>query len=162
MDLQSRTPAREPRYVPDLPNNREGPQAREPFKCLNGWRLAKRPSDRQLQDTQKNTLIGPSLLRQRQSMSLNAWCPQSPCRPSSCTMFTSTLTGGNTFFAATGKKPLHLCTQGHFSCVWLCDFADCGLPGFSVRDGGSLGKNTGAYWKILVAIPSRALYFLLP
>ena len=41
MDLQSRTPAGEPLYVLDLPNNREGPQAREPFKCLNGWRLAK-------------------------------------------------------------------------------------------------------------------------
>ena len=23
-------------YVPDVPNNREGPQAREPTKCLNG------------------------------------------------------------------------------------------------------------------------------
>ena len=23
-------------YVPDAPNNREGPQAREPCKCLNG------------------------------------------------------------------------------------------------------------------------------
>ena len=32
-------------YVPDMVNNREGPQAREPSKCLNGWsyreRLAK-------------------------------------------------------------------------------------------------------------------------
>ena len=25
-------------YVPDVPNNREGPQAREPSKCLNRWR----------------------------------------------------------------------------------------------------------------------------
>ena len=24
-------------YVPDALNNREGPQAREPSKCLNGW-----------------------------------------------------------------------------------------------------------------------------
>ena len=29
----------------------------------------------------------------------------------------------------------------------------CGLPGFSVREKGSPGKNTGAYWPILVAIP---------
>ena len=32
-------------YVPDAQNNREGPQARKPSKCLNGWsyreRLAK-------------------------------------------------------------------------------------------------------------------------
>ena len=26
-----------PLYVPDVPNNREGPQAREPSKCLDGW-----------------------------------------------------------------------------------------------------------------------------
>ena len=35
----------EPLYVPDMLNNREGPQTREPSKCLNGWsyreRLAK-------------------------------------------------------------------------------------------------------------------------
>ena len=27
----------EPLYVPDVLNNREGPQAREPSKRLNGW-----------------------------------------------------------------------------------------------------------------------------
>ena len=31
--------------------------------------------------------------------------------------------------------------------------ADCGLPGFSVREGGSAGKNTGVYWPILVVTP---------
>ena len=38
-------PSRGPLYVPDAPNNREGPQARKPAKCLNrqsyGERLAK-------------------------------------------------------------------------------------------------------------------------
>ena len=34
---QSRNPASGPLYVPDPLNNREGPQAREPSKCLNGW-----------------------------------------------------------------------------------------------------------------------------
>ena len=34
---QSRNPACGPLYVPDPLNNREGPQAREPSKCLNGW-----------------------------------------------------------------------------------------------------------------------------
>ena len=33
VELQPRGPL----YVPDLPNNREGPQAKEPSKCLNGW-----------------------------------------------------------------------------------------------------------------------------
>ena len=35
----------------------------------------------------------------------------------------------------------------------LCDPVDCGLPGFSVREEGSTGKHTGAYWPKLVAIP---------
>ena len=48
------------------------------------------------------------------------------------------------------------------SCPTLCDPVDCGLPGFSVREGGSPGNNTRVYWPVLVAIPSRALYFLLP
>ena len=30
---------------------------------------------------------------------------------------------------------------------------DCGLPGFSVREGGSPGKNTGVYCPILGVIP---------
>ena len=29
-------------YVPDAPNNREGPQAREPSKCLNRWNYGER------------------------------------------------------------------------------------------------------------------------
>ena len=40
-----------------------------------------------------------------------------------------------------------------WSCPTLCNPVDCGLPGFSVRERGSPGKNTGAYWPILVAIP---------
>ena len=39
------------------------------------------------------------------------------------------------------------------SCVTLCGLVHCGLPGLSVRERGSPGKNTGPYWPILVAIP---------
>ena len=38
-------------------------------------------------------------------------------------------------------------------CLTLCDPVDCRLLGFSVREGDSPGKNTGAHWPILVAIP---------
>ena len=31
-----------PLYVPNAVNNREGPQAREPFKYLNGWNYRER------------------------------------------------------------------------------------------------------------------------
>ena len=41
-DLQSRTPPRGPLYVPDTPNNREVPQAREPSKCLEEWSYGER------------------------------------------------------------------------------------------------------------------------
>ena len=47
-ELQTRTPPRGPIYVPDAPNNREVPQAREPSKCLKEWsyggRVAKEAS----------------------------------------------------------------------------------------------------------------------
>ena len=51
------------------------------------------------------------------------------------------------------KKGLHVCKQGHLGHIQLCDPVDSGLPGFSVREGGSPGKNTGAYWPILVTTP---------
>jgi len=31
-----------PLYVPDAPNNRVGPQARKPSKCLNRWSYGER------------------------------------------------------------------------------------------------------------------------
>ena len=47
-------------YVPDAPNNREGPRVREHSKCLSEWKdWPKRPSDRQLQEARKKILIGP-------------------------------------------------------------------------------------------------------
>ena len=56
--------------------------------------------------------------------------------------------------AATGqKKVLCLCVQDCFCSVTLCDPVDCGLPAFSVSEGGSQGKHSGAYWPILVALP---------
>jgi len=41
--------------------------------------------------------------------------------------------------AATGEK------KRLGSCSTLCNPVDCGLPGFSVREKGSPGKNTGAH-----------------
>ena len=50
------------------------------------------------------------------------------------------------------KSLASTCARLLWLCLTLCDPVDCGLPGFSVREGGSPGKNTGAYWPILVAI----------
>ena len=137
--------------MPDTLNNREGPQAREPSKCLNGRnygeRLTKRLSDHQLQEARKKTLIGPQLLGQRQSVSRCTWHCQGSRKTSSCKPLTGTE-------LPQAKRVLHLCTQGHLSRVWtLCNPVDCGLPGFCVREVGSPSKNTREYWPILVAIP---------
>ena len=75
---------------------------------------------------------------------------QGPRKPSSCATFTLNSHWGT---AATGKKVLCLCGQGHSCSVSLCNPVDCGLPGFSDREQGSPGKNTGAYWPTLLAIP---------
>ena len=63
-ELQSRTPPRVPLSVPDALVYRVGPQPGGPLyvpEWAELWkRLAKeRPSDRQLPEAQKKTLIGP-------------------------------------------------------------------------------------------------------
>ena len=64
-------------------------------------------------------------------MSLHTWRCQSPHKLSSCATFMLNSHWGR---AATGKKILHLCTQGTLrSCPTPCDPIDCGLPGYSVR-----------------------------
>jgi len=49
--------------VPDATNNREGPQARKPFKCLNRWgcreSLARGLLIASYKRLEKKTLIGP-------------------------------------------------------------------------------------------------------
>ena len=85
-------------------------------------------------------------------MSLRTWRCQGPRKPSSCATFTLNSHGGR---ALTGKGSLvSMCTGLFQQCPTLCDPVDCGLSGFSVRKVGSPGKNTRAYWPMLVAIPS--------
>ena len=68
-------------------------------------------------------------------MSLHTWCYQGTHKSSSCATFVLNSHWGR---AATGKKVLPLCVQGHFASVRLFAYLlDCGLPGFSVREGGS-------------------------
>ena len=79
------------------------------------------------------------------------WVPPGAHKPGSCTTFTLNPHWGR---AATGKKRLASMLAGSLqSCPALCDPVDYCLLGFSVREGGPPGKNTGVYWPILVAIP---------
>ena len=84
-------------------------------------------------------------------MSLHTWGLQGPQKPGNCGTFMLNSHWGR---AATGKKSLvSMCTGSLQSSLTLCDPIDCGLPDFSEREWGFPGKNTGAYWPILVAIP---------
>ena len=117
----------------------------------------KRPSDGQVQEAQKKTLIGPYLLRQRQSVSLHTWRRQGPESQAAGTPSHSAHTGAE---LPQAKKSLVSMRPGSFlSCPTLCDPVDCGLPGYSDRERGFSRQE---YWSILAKYPSRALYFLLP
>ena len=138
--------------MPDVLNNREGPQVREPSKCLNRWRYRERqpkwPSDHHLQEAQKkhsDRAIIPVM--EAVPASLHTWRHQGPHKANSCITFTLNSHWGR---GVTGKKsPASM----HTGLLWLYPTLQlCGLPGFSVRERGSLGKNTRAYCPILVAI----------
>ena len=89
-------------------------------------------------------------------MSLHTWGCQGPRKPSSFTL--------NSHWGELpqAKIVLCLCVQDHLGRVRLCNSVDCGLPGFSVREGvlrARILEHMGQYW---LPYPSRALYFLLP
>ena len=106
-ELQSRTPARAALYVPDAPNNREGPQAREPSKYLNGQsygeRLAKEafwPPGARGSKKDSDRAITPVVEADRVPPHLHC---QSPHKPRSCVTFMHNSHWGR---AAAGKKHL--------------------------------------------------------
>ena len=85
-------------------------------------------------------------------MSLHTWSHHGPQKPSGCTTFMLNSHWGR---AATGKKSLmSMCTGSLQSCPTLCDAVDCGLPGFSVMEGGSPGQE---YWSVLTNAGCHAL-----
>ena len=89
-------------------------------------------------------------------MSLHTWCLQGPRKPSSCATFMVNSHWGR---AATGKKKSCVYAHRVTSVVSDSDPVDCGLPGFSIREGVFPGKNTGVCWPILVAIPFWSTIF---
>ena len=141
-------------YVPDAPNNREGPQAREPSKCLNrqsygerspATKGSKKDYDRAITLAAEAVhvpahLAPPGSLQAKQLRHLHAQ-----------------LSLGQSCHRQ--KNVLLLCTQDCLGRVQLCDPVDCGPPGFSVREECCPGKNTGGYWTLLVAIPFQSTVF---
>ena len=134
---------------------------------------AKSPSNHQLQEARKRTLIGPRLLWQRQSVSLHTWCHQGPCKPSSCATFTL---NPHCDRAATGKKKkvLYLCAQGRFRLsdsmppcrLWPARFL-CQGWGFSRQEYWSILAKTGLHALLEHYIsccpsPNSPRYLVLP
>ena len=144
--------------MPDALNYRLGPHPGCTFKCLNGrsygerlgkesfqspaTRGSKKDSDRAMTPVAEAVrvpahLVPPGSLQAKQLCHLHT----QPSLRQSCHR---------------GKKKKKSCVYVHrvaSGCLTLCHPVDCGLPGFSVRDGGSPGKNTGVYWPRPVAMP---------
>ena len=109
----------------------------------------KSPCDSQLQETRKKT--DRAIITAAEAVRVpGTWHRQGPCKPSSCTTFTLKSHWGR---AATGQKNLASACRMALVVSDSCNPVDCGVPGFSVREGGSPGKDTGVYWPILVSIP---------
>ena len=148
--------------MPDVLNNRKGPQAREPSKCLNehsyGERLAKeafwwpatgglrKDSERAITPA-KEAVHVPAHLVPREFPQAKLLC-HLHAQPSL----------GQSYHRQ--KKVLRLCTQGCFSPT-LCDPVDYGLPGFSVREGVLQARIQECFGQVWLPYPSRA-HFLLP
>ena len=106
----------------------------------------KRPSYRQLQDSDRAITPAAEAVHVPTHLVL----PGSPQAKQLCHLHAQLSLGQS---CHRQKKSVSMHTGSLRSCPTLCNLVDCGLPGFSVREGDSSGKNTGAYWPILVAIP---------
>ena len=110
-----------PLCVPDALNNREGPQARDPPKCLNGQsyeeRLAKEAFRSTATTGQKNDsdrAITPTV--EAVHIPAHLAPPGSPQAKQLCHLHAQLSLGQS---CHRQKKVLHLCTQGHFCHVQL-------------------------------------------
>ena len=153
---QSRTPARGgPTKCLTHGTTEKDPRQGSPLSAWTGGDTEKdwseRPSDHQLQEAWKKTLIGPWLLLQRQSMS--------------CTLGATSVSASKAAAHAqlsrgqSCHRQKKSCAYAHWVTSVVFDYLrPCGLwPARLLCQGrgASPGKNTGAYWPI----PSRALYF---
>ena len=84
-------------------------------------------------------------------MSLHTLHHHGPCKPSSCATFALNSHGGR---AATGQNNIYWVYAHRVTSVVSNSLRPCRLwPARLLCQGDSPGKNTGAYWQILVATP---------
>ena len=152
-----------PLYVPDALNNREGPQAREPSKCLNrqsyGERLtkealwlpatrgSKKDSDRAVTPAAEAVHVPPPL------------APSGPPWREQLQHLHAQPSLGQSCHSQKSLASMH--AELFWWCPILCNPVDSVLPGFSVNGvlQARMLECTGQYWS---PYSSRALYFLLP
>ena len=135
--------------MPDAQNNREGPQAREPSKCWNGWSYR--------EDSDRARSPAPEAVCVPEHLAARGPASQAAAPPSR-----STLPGAGLPQAKKKKSLVFMRAGSRRSCQTLCDPVACSLPGFSVREGvlqAGILEHIGQYW---LPHPSRALYFPLP
>ena len=107
-------------YVPDAPNNREGHQAREPSKCLNGW-SCEETGQRGLLITrykrfEKDSDRAITSVAEAVHVPEHFVLPGYPQAKQLHHLHTQLSLGQS---CHTQKKILCLCMQGHFGCVQL-------------------------------------------
>ena len=148
----------------DSPSNREGPQAREPFKCLNRQsyreRLAQKTCLSATRGSKKNSDRAITSATEAVRVPVHLVLPGSPQAKQQHHLHAQLSLGQSCHRQK--KKVMCLCAQGHLGPVRFCDPVDCGLPGFSVRKEvfqARILECIGQYW---LPFSSRALYFLLP
>ena len=151
-------------YVPDMPNNRERPQAREPYKFLNGQsygaRLAKEtfwsPATRDLKKESRRAITPAA---EAVCVPAHLVPPGSLQAKQLCHLHAQLSLGQNCHRQKKSLGSMH--TGSLRSCPTLCNPVDCGLPGFCVNGvlQARILEHTGQYW---LPNPSKALYFMLP
>ena len=133
-------------YVSDTPNNREGPQAREPSKCLKGQsyreRLAKEifwspATGGSKKDS--NRAITPAV--EAVSVPAHLAPPESLQAKQMCHLHAQLSLGQS---CHRQKRFVSMHAGSLWSCPTLRDLVDYGLPGFSVG-----GFSRQEYWSIL-------------
>ena len=137
--------------MPDVLNNKEGPQQRSPLSASTGGAMekdwSKKLFDHQLQEAWKKTdrAITPAV----EAVCIPAQlAPLSQAAaPPSC----STLTGAEVPQAK--KKKKKPCIYGYRVALVVSNFAPLWTVACQASQEDSPGKNSGAYWPILLAIP---------
>ena len=140
--------------MPDALNYRLGPHPGCTFKCLNGRSYGERLGKESFQSpatrgSKKDSDRATTPVAEAVRVPAHLVPPGSLQAKQLCHLHVQ-LSLGQSCHRQKNLVSMH--AGSLWSCLTLCDPVDCGLPGFSVREGGSPGKNTGVYWPILAAI----------